>query len=57
MGRELWLAYQPIFAASVAELRGLLLGTGSVEGFLGELAVLAARTVGDGVSCGYHDAA
>lgn len=40
------------FAASVAELRGLLLGTGSAEGFLGELAVLAARTVGDGVSCG-----
>ena len=29
-----------------------MLGTESIDGFLGELAVLAVRTVGEGLSCG-----
>ncbi|MCW2948563.1 MAG: transcription antitermination regulator [Actinoallomurus sp.] len=39
-------------AAGVAELQDLLLGTESVDGFLRELAELAARRVRPGLSCG-----
>jgi GAF domain-containing protein len=39
-------------AASIAELQALLLGTESIDGFLRELAMLAARTLGEGMSCG-----
>jgi GAF domain-containing protein len=39
-------------AASIGELQALLLGTESIDGFLRELAVLAARTLGEGLSCG-----
>ena len=39
-------------AASIAELQNLLLGTQSVEDFLQELAILAARRVTGGLSCG-----
>ena len=39
-------------AGSIAELQALLLGTESIDGFLRELAVLAARTLGEGLSCG-----
>jgi len=38
--------------ADLAGLQDALLNTDSVEQFLHELAVLAARTVGDGMSCG-----
>jgi GAF domain-containing protein len=38
--------------ADLAELQHALLSTDSVEQFLHELAVLAARTVGDSMSCG-----
>jgi GAF domain-containing protein len=38
--------------ASIAELQALLLGTESIDGFLREVAVLAARTMGEGLSCG-----
>jgi GAF domain-containing protein len=38
--------------ADLAGLQNALLTTDSVEQFLHELAVLAARTVGDGMSCG-----
>jgi hypothetical protein len=33
-------------------LQAVLLGTESIDGFLRELAVLAAREVGEGLSCG-----
>jgi hypothetical protein len=39
-------------AASVTELQNLLLATSSVRDFLSEVAVLAARVVADGLSCG-----
>jgi GAF domain-containing protein len=39
-------------AASVAELQGLLVGTDSVDGFLREMAVLAAGALGKTLSCG-----
>jgi GAF domain-containing protein len=39
-------------AASITELQALLLGTDSIDGFLQELAVLAARTLGGNVECG-----
>jgi GAF domain-containing protein len=39
-------------AASISELQALLLGTDSIDGFLRELAVLAARTLGEKVECG-----
>jgi GAF domain-containing protein len=39
-------------AASITELQALLLGTDSIDGFLQELAVLAARTLGQQVQCG-----
>lgn len=39
-------------AASITELQNLLLATSSMEEFLRELAVLAARTVAEGLSCG-----
>jgi hypothetical protein len=42
----------PDVAASIAELRALLLGTESIDGFLREVAVLAAGTLGEGLSCG-----
>jgi len=38
--------------ADLARLQDALLNSGSVERFLHELAVLAARTVSDGMSCG-----
>ena len=38
--------------ADLAGLQNALLNTDSVEQFLHELAVLAARTVSDGMSCG-----
>ena len=37
---------------SIAELQALLLGTESVDGFLREVAGLAAGTLGNGLSCG-----
>jgi GAF domain-containing protein len=39
-------------AASITELQGLLLATPGIEEFLQELAVLSARTVANGLSCG-----
>jgi hypothetical protein len=39
-------------AASITELQNLLLSTAGMENFLQELAVLAARTVDGGLSCG-----
>lgn len=39
-------------AASISELQALLLGTDSIDGFLRELAALAARTLGEKVECG-----
>ena len=42
----------PDLAGSIAELQALLLGTESIDGFLRELAVLAAGTLGEGLSCG-----
>lgn len=39
-------------AASITELQNLLLATASLEDFLQELAVLAARAVAEGLSCG-----
>jgi hypothetical protein len=39
-------------AASIAELQALLLGTESIDGFLHEMAMLAAGTLGDSLSCG-----
>jgi GAF domain-containing protein len=42
----------PDLTASIGELQALLLGTESIDGFLRELASLAARALGDGVSCG-----
>ena len=36
----------PGFGVSINELQAVLLGTSSIEGFLRELAVLAARTLG-----------
>jgi hypothetical protein len=42
----------PDLAASIAELQALLLGTESIDGFLREMAVLAAGTLGEGLSCG-----
>jgi GAF domain-containing protein len=47
MGEE-----SPDLAASIGELQALLLGTESIDGFLRELAALAARALGAGVSCG-----
>lgn len=40
------------FRASIAELQAVLLGTESIDGFLQEVAVLAARELGEGLSCG-----
>ncbi len=40
------------FGVSINELQAVLLGTDSIDGFLRELAVLAARTLGAGLSCG-----
>jgi hypothetical protein len=40
------------FAEQIAELTGILLGTGSVDDFLLDLAVLAARELGEDLSCG-----
>jgi GAF domain-containing protein len=40
------------FSASIAELQAVLLGTESIDGFLRELASLASRGVGEGLSCG-----
>ena len=42
----------PDFGVSISELQAVLLGTESIDGFLRELAVLAARTLGEGLSCG-----
>ena len=42
----------PDLAGSIAELQALLLGTESIDGFLREMAVLAAGTLGEGLSCG-----
>jgi GAF domain-containing protein len=39
-------------AASITELQALLLDTDSIDGFLQELAVLAARTLGENTECG-----
>ncbi len=40
------------FRASITELQAVLLGTASIDGFLQELASLAARELGEGLSCG-----
>lgn len=40
------------FAESIAEMETVLRGTENVELFLRDLAVLAARSVGEGLSCG-----
>lgn len=40
------------FRASITELQAVLLGTEGIDGFLQEMAVLAAREVGQGLSCG-----
>jgi GAF domain-containing protein len=40
------------FGASIAELQAVLLGTDSIDSFLQELAGLAARALGEGLSCG-----
>jgi hypothetical protein len=42
----------PDLGVSINELQAVLLGTESIDGFLRELAVLAARTLGEGLSCG-----
>lgn len=42
----------PDFQASITELQAVLLGTESINGFLQELASLAARELGEGLSCG-----
>jgi GAF domain-containing protein len=42
----------PDFSVSINELQAVLLGTESIDGFLRELAVLAARALGEGLSCG-----
>lgn len=39
-------------AATIAELQALLLGTESIAGFLYEMAMLAAGTLGGSLSCG-----
>jgi GAF domain-containing protein len=54
MVRELGADATPEFtdAEDLKELQGALLSTQSVEQFLHEMAVLAARTVGGGLSCG-----
>lgn len=46
------MAGESEFAGSVNELQAALLGTDGIAGFLRELAGLAARTLGEGVSCG-----
>ena len=47
------MAAQPAdFAEEIAELEGVLLGTESVDDFLLDLAVLAARELGEDLSCG-----
>lgn len=46
------MAENPDIGASITELHALLLGTDSIDDFLRELAVLAARGLGQGVSCG-----
>lgn len=40
------------FRASITELQAVLLGTESIDGFLRELASLAAGELGEGLSCG-----
>ncbi|MFY9934108.1 MAG: GAF domain-containing protein [Streptosporangiaceae bacterium] len=40
------------FAEEIAELQGVLLGTENVDDFLLDLAVLAARELGEDLSCG-----
>jgi GAF domain-containing protein len=40
------------FRVSITELQAVLLGTQSIDGFLQEVASLAARELGDGLSCG-----
>ena len=40
------------FAESIAEMEAVLLGTEDVDVFLRDLAVLAARSVGEDLSCG-----
>ena len=40
------------FRASITELQAVLLATESIDGFLQELASLAARELGQGLSCG-----
>ena len=40
------------FAESIAELQAVLLGTENVDVFLRDLAALAARSVGEDLSCG-----
>lgn len=40
------------FAASITELQAVLLSTDSIDGFLHDLAVLAACQLGQGLSCG-----
>lgn len=40
------------FRVSVAELQAMLLGTESMDGFLPDVASLAARELGEGLSCG-----
>ena len=40
------------FTASITELQAVLLSTDSIDGFLRELAILAARQLGEGLSCG-----
>jgi GAF domain-containing protein len=42
----------PDFGVSINELQAVLLGIESIDGFLRELAALAARTLGAGLSCG-----
>jgi GAF domain-containing protein len=42
----------PYFGASIAELQAVLLGTENIDGFLRELAAMAARELGPGLSCG-----
>ena len=39
-------------AGSIAELQELVLGTDTVDSFLEEVALLAARSAGPGLSCG-----
>jgi hypothetical protein len=40
------------FRVSITELQAVLLGTQSIDGFLQEVASLAARELGEGLSCG-----